>query len=92
MVRTQVYLTEQEKNSLESVALSQGIPQSELIRQAIDDLLERLGTVDKSTALDSIAGIWSGREDIPDIRELRAGLRFVNSHSFNVMHGQLRHA
>ncbi len=75
MVRTQIYLTEDEKNGLESVALAKGLSQSELIRHAIDDLLSKSGTPDKSAILDEIAGIWSNRKDLPDVRDLRAGWR-----------------
>jgi hypothetical protein len=75
MVRTQVYLTEKEKNGLESTALSHGVSQSDLIRQAIDELLARTGKIDKISILDEIAGIWSGRDDIADLRDLRTGWR-----------------
>jgi hypothetical protein len=75
MVRTQVYLTEEEKSSLETAALSQGVSQSDLIRQAIDQLLAKTGRIDKSSILDEIAGIWSTRTDIPDIRDIRTGWR-----------------
>jgi hypothetical protein len=75
MVRTQVYLTEKEKSNLESVALSQGVSQSDLIRQAIDELLAKTGQIDKGSILDEIAGIWSDRKDVPDIRELRTNWR-----------------
>jgi hypothetical protein len=75
MVRTQVYLTKEEKSNLESVALSQGVSQSDLIRQAIDELLAKTGQIDKASIIDEIAGIWSDKKDIPDIRELRTGWR-----------------
>jgi Arc/MetJ-type ribon-helix-helix transcriptional regulator len=75
MVRTQVYLTEEEKSNLESVALAQGVSQSDLIRQAIDELLAKRGTIDKSPILDEIAGVWSDKKDIPIVRELRTGWR-----------------
>jgi hypothetical protein len=75
MVRTQIYLTEAEKTGLESVALAQGRPQSEIIRAAVDDLLARQGTIDKSEILDEIAGVWAARKDIPNLRALRTGWR-----------------
>lgn len=75
MIRTQVYLTEEEKSSLESAALSRGVSQSDLIRQAIDELLAKTRNVDKTSIIDSIAGAWADKTDIPDIRELRAGWR-----------------
>ena len=73
MIRTQIYLTETEKTGLEAVALAQGVSQSNVIRQAIDELLARTKTIDKGAVLDEIAGIWSTREDLPDIRNLRTG-------------------
>jgi hypothetical protein len=75
MVRTQIYLTEKEKTGLESAALAQGKKQSDLIRTAIDDLLARQSTVNKSGIIDEIAGIWATRKDIPDVRRLRTGWR-----------------
>ncbi len=75
MVRTQIYLTEKEKQGLKSAALSQGVHQSNLIRKAIDELLAKTVTTDKQVILDEIAGIWAERNDIPAIRDLRTGWR-----------------
>ena len=75
MVRTQIYLTEEEKKGLESVAVSQGVSQSDLIRQAVDELLARTGEFDRSSILEDISGIWAKRRDIPDIRSMRTGWR-----------------
>ena len=75
MIRTQIYITEEEKNGIESVAISQGISQSKFIRLAIDDLLIKSITIDKSAILDEIAGIWSNKKEIPNIRDLRTGWR-----------------
>jgi hypothetical protein len=75
MVRTQIYLTDEEKKGLQSTARTEGVSQSNLIRRAIDDLLARSGTMDKSVVLDEIAGIWSGRDDTPDLREFRKAWR-----------------
>lgn len=57
MFRTQIYLTKEEKNGIESAILTQGISQSEFIRQAIDKSLLDAVTINKSTILDEIAGI-----------------------------------
>lgn len=75
MVRTQIYLTDKEKKGLESAATAQGVSQSDLIRQAIDDLLARTGKIDRGVILGEIAGIWSKRNDLPDLRELRSNWR-----------------
>ena len=73
MIRTQIYLTEDEKKGLESVSAIQGVSQSDLIRQAIDDLLAKTVLADKSIIIDDIAGIWKDNNDLPDIRSLRSG-------------------
>ena len=75
MIRTQVYLTKDEKKGLETIASSKGVSQSDLIRQAIDDLLARTGNINKNEILDEIAGIWKNREQTPNIRRLRTGWR-----------------
>jgi hypothetical protein len=61
MVRTQVYLTKEEKTGLETTASSQGVSQSDLIRRAIDELLAKTGRINKIPILDDIADIWSTR-------------------------------
>jgi hypothetical protein len=75
MVRTQLYLTDEEKLGLESIAAVKGVSQSDLIRQAIDDLLARQGATDKSCILDEIAGVWALKKNIPDIRKMRSAWR-----------------
>jgi hypothetical protein len=75
MVRTQIYLTEEEKAGLEKAAHFQGRKQSEIIRTAIDDLLARQANVNKTEILEGVAGIWSTRKDLPDIRRMRTGWR-----------------
>ena len=42
MIRTQIYLTEQQRAELSILSEIQGKKQSELIREAIDILIERL--------------------------------------------------
>jgi hypothetical protein len=81
MIRIQIYLTEEEKAGLESVALAQRKKQSDIIRRAVDDLLARQGTMKKSKILDSISGIWTKRKDIPDVRKMRRGWRKKSYHS-----------
>ena len=73
MIRTQVYLTKTEKSKLATVAEIKGVSQSVLIRQAVDELLFRNESTDVANVLKEVAGIWSDRKDLPDVRELRAG-------------------
>lgn len=71
MVRTQIYLTEVEQEALRSLAQTTGRSQSELIREAIDAMLERQEPVDRRAAMRQARGMWSDRTDLPDLRELR---------------------
>lgn len=73
MIRTQIYITEEEKKGLESIAALHKVSQSNLIRQAIDDLLAKNSGGDRTSVLDEIAGIWSDRDDISSMKDLRAG-------------------
>lgn len=43
MVRTQIQLTEQQAESLKAAAARRGVSMAELIRQSIDQLLEKSG-------------------------------------------------
>ena len=73
MVRTQIYLTEHQRNELAAIAMSRGKRQSEVIREAIDVLIERVSRHRRETILRKAAGIWKDRIDLPDFEELRAG-------------------
>jgi Arc/MetJ-type ribon-helix-helix transcriptional regulator len=71
MVRTQIYLTEAEQEALRSLARDTGRYQSELIREAIDEMLERQEPVNRRALMRQARGMWSDRDDLPDLKELR---------------------
>jgi hypothetical protein len=71
MVRTQIYLTQRESAALKSLASQTGKSQSELIRAAVDDLIDRLSRRNRHDVLERIAGIWKNRSDLPDFGDLR---------------------
>ena len=71
MVRTQVYLTETERDKLATLAEATGKKQSELIREAIDVLLDRSSDASLQAAIDAAAGMWKDRKDLPDFEALR---------------------
>jgi predicted DNA-binding protein len=72
MVRTQVYLTGEQKKGLERLAASTGKRQSDMIREAIDGYLVRHEPQDWREALESVRGMWADRDDLD---ELYADLR-----------------
>lgn len=73
MVRTQIYLTDEERKALRTIAQADGRSQSELIRAAVDDLILRQGVKHKKMLLGRFAGIWKDRNDLPDFAGIRAG-------------------
>ncbi len=71
MVRTQLYLTERERDELAALAQATGKKQSELIREAVDRLIEQSTAKRRDAVLDRAAGMWKDRDDLPDFRALR---------------------
>ncbi len=71
MVRTQVYLTEEERTGLGALVEATGKKQAELIREAIDRLLETVSDRRRASVLNSAAGMWRDRTDLPDLKATR---------------------
>jgi len=72
MVRTQIYLTDKQRDALVIIAKNSGRKQSVVIREAIDRLIERTGNDRKDSTLCKAAGMWQNRTDLPDFRALRS--------------------
>jgi Arc/MetJ-type ribon-helix-helix transcriptional regulator len=72
MIRTQIYLTDKQRAELSVIAKNLGKNQSEIIREAIDRLIDQAGRNRKESALQKAAGIWRNRKDLPDFRSLRS--------------------
>jgi hypothetical protein len=70
MIRTQIYLTEEEHSGVGMLAKQRKKPQSEIIRQAIDEYLVRSNPADKLSKLRKGKGIWKGRKiELEALRE-----------------------
>lgn len=72
MIRTQIYLTEKQRNELSIISKSYGKKQSELIREAIDRLIEQVGKHHREMVLRESAGMWKDRTDLPDFKSIRS--------------------
>jgi predicted DNA-binding protein len=74
MVRTLIYLTEEQQRHLERLADSTGRRKSDLIREALDGYLAEHQPKDWKEALETVRGMWADRDDLDDfVRTLRAG-------------------
>jgi hypothetical protein len=71
MIRTQIYLTEQERAALSDLAIATGRPQSEIIREAVDGLIARSSKARREDVLSRAAGLWKDRNDLPDFAAIR---------------------
>ena len=72
MVRTQIYLTDRQRNELAAIGKTPGKKQSELIREAVDRLIDQSGRQRREKVLREVAGIWKDRRDLPDFEATRA--------------------
>ena len=72
MVRTQIYLTKHQRDELAAIAKTAGKKQSELIREAVNRLIDQESCSRREEVLREAAGIWKDRTDLPDFEETRA--------------------
>jgi len=77
MIRTQVYLTAEQREALQELARRTGRTRSALIRQSVDDFLCKFKSLDiqkRRAMLERACGIWKDRDDLPDFQALRREL------------------
>ncbi len=72
MIRTQIYLTDHQREKLTVIGRSLGKKQSELIRDAIDRFIDNSGSNHRESVIRETAGIWKDRTDLPDFESIRA--------------------
>ncbi len=75
MIRTQVYLSREQEQALKSLALTSGIRQSELIREAVDLLLSERNALHSQwkQSLHDMKGMWSDDENAEQRMQLIRG-------------------
>jgi hypothetical protein len=71
MIRTQIYLTNRQRAELAAISTSSGKKQSELIREAVDSLIDNAAHNRREMVLREAAGIWKDRTDLPDFSTIR---------------------
>ncbi len=71
MIETQIELTEHEIKALKNLSLRTGKKETELIREAVEQLIQRSSVGDRVAILKVARGIWKDRTDLPDFERLR---------------------
>ena len=74
MTRTQIYLTDEQRDRLGNRAALTGRPMSELIREALDEYLGRHADARRADVLQAAAGLWADRTGLAQLDEARATL------------------
>ena len=72
MIAAQLKLTEPETEALREMSFRTGKTEEQLIREAIHALLDNPENIDRLSLLRQARGMWKDRNDLPDLRELRA--------------------
>jgi len=77
MQKIQVFLREDQKAALKALSVRSGQKQSDLIRRSIDKFLEEGAQEEKNwrQAVQHIAGLWRGHDDLSPIDEFRDSVR-----------------
>jgi len=74
MVRTQIQLTEKQAKAVKKMASAQGVSVAELIRRAVDNIVNSSTTADteerKRRALDIVGKFRSGRKNVSKEHDL----------------------
>lgn len=74
MATAEINLTEFERDALKALANQTGRTEAELLHEAVERLLNDANGKDRLALLRKGKGIWKDRNDLPDLRELRAEL------------------
>jgi len=70
MVKTQIYITENEQRHLDEISSRSGLKKDDLIRNAIDDLIARSAAMPRLDKMRKCRGLWQerGKSDFQKIR------------------------
>lgn len=78
MKRTQIYISEEMKEELDTLSRQRGISKSEIIREAVAEYVSRQSETEKKEKLKAGAGLWKEKKDLPDLSKLRSEFERFN--------------
>ncbi len=71
MIETEVSMTEDEQHALDEISQRTGKSPSELIHEALEQLIAGFQQQDRRALMQKAKGIWKDRDDLPALDELR---------------------
>lgn len=71
MIRTQIYLSKEEREGLQVIARDKKKSQSEIIREAVDEYIKKEKRGSKLKIIQTMNGVWKDRTELPDFKTLR---------------------
>lgn len=71
MNEAEIKLTEQERSALQEIARQSGKTEGQLIREAVEHFISEFRTKDRRGLMQKGRGIWRGRQDLPELNDLR---------------------
>ena len=71
MTTALVTLTDEESQQLQTLSQIKGVAPEVLLHEAVESYLGRHKTDDRLVSLRQARGIWSERQDLPELTELR---------------------
>jgi hypothetical protein len=71
MLETELNLSEQERHVLQEISRRTGKTEGELIREAVDQLINGFQVENRLALMQQAKGIWKDRGDLPAFEDLR---------------------
>jgi metal-responsive CopG/Arc/MetJ family transcriptional regulator len=71
MSETEINLTEREHKALQEISERTGKTQSELIQEAVNNLISNFQKEDRRSLMQKAQGLWKDRQDVPVLEDLR---------------------
>ena len=71
MLETEINLTDRERDALQDISRRTGKSESQLVHEALDQLIARFQSEDRRVLMQKAKGIWKDRQDLPTLDELR---------------------